>query len=298
VGELAASEYDMLVLEPTCTDWSSDDRGFDTSRMVESLKDSKAGDGIHRKLVLAYIDIGEAEDWRWYWTWSNGWEPGEPFPEDWPGFILAPDPDGWEGDYPVAYWDPAWKDIIIYGRDTETAAGRDYTSVLDEVLEHGFDGVYLDWVEGYEDPDIAEAAGDQGVDAAEEMAAFIEEIGDYGRDRNPDFIVVQQNAAALAEEQPETLSHVDAIAQEAIWYDGSAFDDWNDALGADIPQDPELTEYYIELLGAYLEEGLPVFDCEYAVEYAERAYALSYEHAFVPYCTRRPLSQLTTTPPP
>lgn len=298
VRELEGSEYDMLVLEPTCTDWSSEEKDFDTAGMVERLKDSTAGDGSHRKLVLAYIDIGEAEDWRWYWTWSRDWEPGEPFPPDWPDFIIAPDPDGWEGNYPVAYWDPAWQDIIIYGQDTGSHAERDYTSALDEVLVHGFDGVYLDWVEGYEDPDVVEAAERQGVDPIEEMASFIKEIGDYGRSIDPDFLVVQQNAAALGEERPETLSYIDAISQEAIWFDGTAFEDWDDPAGADIPQDPGLSDYYLELLGIYLDEGLPVFDCEYAVEEAGRAYALSRQEGFVPYCSRRPLSRLTTTPPP
>jgi len=70
----------MLALEPTRTDWSSDDTYFDTRGMVERLKQSSAHDGTHRKLVIAYIDIGEAEDWRWYW--SQEWPEGDPLPDD------------------------------------------------------------------------------------------------------------------------------------------------------------------------------------------------------------------------
>jgi cysteinyl-tRNA synthetase len=81
---LANSYYDMLVLEPTRTDWSSDDKYFDTKGIVARIKNSNASDGFHRKLVIAYIDIGEAEDWRWYWTWSYDWEIGQPRPADWP----------------------------------------------------------------------------------------------------------------------------------------------------------------------------------------------------------------------
>jgi len=73
VQALVDARYDLLVLEPTRTDWSSDDRYFDTGGMVARLKASPAHDGQHRKLVLAYLDIGQAEDWRWYWTWPSEW---------------------------------------------------------------------------------------------------------------------------------------------------------------------------------------------------------------------------------
>ena len=50
--------------------------------MVERLKQSSAHDGTHRKLIIAYIDIGEADDWRWYWNWSQEWQEGDPLPDD------------------------------------------------------------------------------------------------------------------------------------------------------------------------------------------------------------------------
>lgn len=80
IDRLASSLYDMLVLEPTRTDWSSDDKYFDTKAMVNELKNTKAHDGILRKLIIAYIDIGEVEDWRWYWKWSREWPEEEPLP--------------------------------------------------------------------------------------------------------------------------------------------------------------------------------------------------------------------------
>ncbi|GAI17477.1 unnamed protein product, partial [marine sediment metagenome] len=95
VDALANSHYDMLVVEPTRTDWSSDDKYFDTKAMVQRLKNTRGSDGIHRKLIIAYVDIGEAEDWRWYWTWSEEWPQGGPRPDGWPDYILTRDPDGW-----------------------------------------------------------------------------------------------------------------------------------------------------------------------------------------------------------
>ncbi len=298
VDRLAASDYDMLVLEPTRTDWSSDTKEFDTAGMVARLKQTAANDGSHRKLIIAYIDIGEAEDWRWYWTWSQDWTPGAPFPDDWPEYILALDPDGWEGNYPVAYWDDDWKDIVIYGDNQSVTEERDYVSIIDEVIRDGFDGIYLDWVEAFENETVIQAAREADLDPAEEMIAFIGEMRDYAAERNPDFLIIQQNAAALAEGHPELFGVIDAIAQEAVWYDGNATDDWLDSDGYDWINEQDLVEYYTGHLQRYLAAGVPVFSCEYALNYADDAYEKSYDAGYVPYVTRRSLSRLSTTPPP
>ncbi|UCC62587.1 MAG: endo alpha-1,4 polygalactosaminidase [Anaerolineae bacterium] len=298
VDALVASHYDMLVLEPTRTDWSSDDRYFDTRDMVRRLKNSRASDGVHRKLIIAYIDIGEAEDWRWYWTWSKDWNcAGDP-PADWPDYILACDPDGWSGNYPVAYWDEDWKDIVITGDHQGPDPGRDYSSVIDETIIDGFDGIYLDWVEGFDNEDVVAAAQAVGKDPAVEMIAFIQEMRDYATARNPSFLIIQQNAAALSDGHPELFGLIDAIAQEAVWYDGDATDEWDDPDGYDDINESSLTDYYIGYLDQYLDAGLPVFDCEYALDFADTAYANALSRGYVPYVTRRSLSRLTTTPPP
>lgn len=303
VAKLADSNYDMLVVEPTRTDWSSDDKYFDARGMVDRLKNTSAHDNQHSKLVVAYVDIGEAEDWRWYW-YKQGWSrednpgPDDPLPADWPDFILARDPDGWTGNYPVAYWDPRWKDIIIYGKNQDSAPYGDYSSVVDEVVKDGFDGIYLDWVEGYEFEAVQKKASADGVDPALEMIRFIEEIKSYARERKPGFLVIQQNAAALCDNHLELFDIVDAIAQEAVWYDGTGGDDWNDPNGCDYGNEESLTGYYLEYLDRFLENGVPVFNCEYACNYAQDAYKKSYSKSYAPYCTRRSLSNLSTTPPP
>jgi cysteinyl-tRNA synthetase len=296
IDALANSHYDMLVLEPTRTDQGDSD--FDTPAMVAQLKNSLASDGAHRKLVLAYIDIGEAEDWRWYWTWSTGWDCTGDAPADWPDYILACDPDGWGGDYPVAYWDPIWKDTIIYGNSHPPEPGRDYVSAIDEAIRDGFDGIYLDWVEGYEDAAVVAAAQAAGKDPAAEMIAFVQEMRDYARARDPGFLIIQQNAAALSEGHPELYGFIDGIAQEEVWYAGDATDDWDDPDGYDWVQEVSLTNYFLGHLQSYQAAGLPVFNCEYALAHAGTAYSNSYAEGLVPYVSRRSLSHLTTTPPP
>lgn len=297
VTALSTSNYDMLVIEPTKTDWSSNNsKNFDTKSMVSMLKSSKASDKVHRKLVIAYINIGEAEDWRWYWKWSK-WQSGDSRPGDLPNYVLIPDPDGWSGNFPVAYWDPEWKDIIIYGKDQDSSPYRDYKSTIDEAIDDGFDGVYLDWVEGYENEAVIAEAKKQGKDPQVEMIKFIKEIKDYAKSRDPDFIIIQQNGVGLCDGHPEIFSLIDGISQEAIWYDGTAFDDWDAPNGYDVPTDPELTNYYINYLEKYKEAGVPVFNCEYALNYSDDAYEKSYNFGFIPYCTRRSLSNITTVPP-
>jgi cysteinyl-tRNA synthetase len=298
VDLLVNSRYDLLVVEPTRTDWSSDDKLFDTRAMVDRIKSSTAHDGIHRKLIVAYIDIGEAEDWRWYWTWSQEWEPGDPRPVDWPDFILTHDPDGWEGNYPVAYWNLHWKDIIIYGNNQNSSPYGDYNSVIDETIRDGFDGIYLDWVEGFENEAVIQAANRAGKDPRTEMISFIREMKDYAEQRQPGFIIIQQNGSALVQGHAELLEIVHGIAQEGIWYEGDATDNWNDPDGYDWNVPADWRAEYFNNLAQYQSAGLPVFDCEYALQFANDAYSKSYNRNFIPYCTRRSLSRLTTTPPP
>lgn len=298
VDALVASHYDLLVIEPTRTDWSSADREFDTRSMVSRLKKSFAGDGEHRKLILAYIDIGEAEDWRWYWTWSTDYDCDGPLPEEWPSFIVACDPDGWGGTYPVAYWDSRWKDIAIYGNAQSSHPYGNYSSILDETIKDGFDGIYLDWVEAFSNDAVIDAAAEAGKDPATEMIAFIRQIREYARARRPGFLLVQQNAPELLDGHPELTSVIDALAQEAVWYDGDATDSWEAPDGHDSVNAPILTKWYLRWLKQYRDAGVPVFDCEYALDYADHAYEKSRGNEFIPYATRRSLGRLTTTPPP
>ncbi|HIP23047.1 MAG TPA: hypothetical protein EYG79_05560, partial [Rhodobacteraceae bacterium] len=90
--QISDSDYNMVVIEPIYTE--AENTGFPIEATLARL---------HQKprIVLAYIDIGQAEEWRTYW--QPNWRIGAP------SWIVANDPDGWEGNYPVAYWHPAWK---------------------------------------------------------------------------------------------------------------------------------------------------------------------------------------------
>lgn len=282
IDQLIQSKYDVLVIEPVRTEKLSLD--FDTKAMVKRIKDSKGSDGVSRKLVIAYINIGEAEDWRWYWKWSSNDK------KSWPGYIIGGDPDGWSGDYPVAYWDKDWKNLCIYGGASSKADG--YSSLLEEAIEDGFDGVYLDWVEGYSENIVMEKAKRDKVDAKGEMISFLSEIRKYSKSKKEDFLIIQQNGVELYKGFPEVFDYIDAVAQEAIWYDGSSFDDWEDPAGADMIQNRETSTTYIENLKKYMEKGKVVFNVEYADKFKKEALKRSKENGFIPYCSKRPLSKL------
>lgn len=95
---------------------------------IASLK-LKPGGGS--RLLIAYMSIGEAENYRYYW--KKGWRNGTP------SFIYRKNPD-WPGNYKVFYWDPEWKNIITGNPDSYTQ----------KILDAGFDGVYLDIIDAFE----------------------------------------------------------------------------------------------------------------------------------------------------
>lgn len=254
--ELERSRYEMLVLEPTRT--AHDDaatRAFNTAALVKQLKESAGVNGTNRKLVIAYIDIGQAEDWRWYWKWSrkSDWDPSkQEKPADWPSWIITHDPE-WIGNFPVAYWHADWHRIVVDGgfvwqNDTVSVdssvgnGGAGYRSIVDEVITDGFDGIYLDWVEAFSDESVVAAAKAAGIDPVASMFDLIEEMRTYGRNRftelgrDPnEWIVIQQNAPDLAEStDPRRFTIIDGIAEEGVWWEGWGDAEWDNSEGYDI----------------------------------------------------------------
>jgi uncharacterized protein (TIGR01370 family) len=301
VQKIVDSKYDMIVIDPTVTY----DPEFNAADMVAKIKASKASDGVHRKLVIAYIDIGQAEEWRWYWDGHTTYEENGLCKnsyvqaiQSWAPFVVACDPDGWAGNYPVAFWDEDWKDIVINGTGFGSHLNLYFDSMLDEVIQDGFDGVYLDWVEAWEMEAVQDRAADEGKDPGQEMLKFIKEMRTYGKQYNSGFIVIQQNSSELIDEvgAAQIKTAVDAIAQEGVWWDGvGGNDDWDDSEGYDYASC--CTNYYLTRLRKYKAAGLPVFVCDYALSKSSQVYQKSAAEGFIGYATRRSLSRLTTTPP-
>lgn len=273
IDKLADSHYDLLVIDQTRS--LQGDEDYDSKEDVAYLKDSANSRG-GKKLVVCYVDVGEAESYRWYW--EEEWEVGDP---DW---ILAEDPDGWDENYPVKFWDEEWKDIM--------------KETIDRIIEDGYDGIYLDWLEIYSFEPVDEAAEDEDLDPVEELTVFVTELSQHAHAKDPDFLFIAQNAAELGT-FPEYTKLFDAIAQEAVWYDGTGDPDTSKQHG-DEPWDPDESRELAYQLEEWQNQGIPVFNAEYAQESdnVKRAYKLGKENDFITYVTLRPLEQLTATTPP
>lgn len=170
LARLRASKFDLCVIDYAHdgTEWTKEE--------IAGLRQDK--------VVLSYLSIGEAEDYRWYW--QKGWKP------EW----LGPENPDWPGNYKVKYWHEDWQKIVF--------------EYLDRILAQGFDGVYLDILDAYafwKDEKRARAL----------MIEFVQKIAKRGREKNAKFRIFVQNAEELLADDGY-LKAIDGIGREEIWY--------------------------------------------------------------------------------
>jgi cysteinyl-tRNA synthetase, unknown class len=116
------TNYDLIIM-----DLFINNEQFSAAE-IESMKHKKDG-GM--RLLICYMSIGEAEDYRYYW--QTGWSSNKP------SWLGSENPD-WPGNYQVKYWEKEWQNII-YGNDQSYAK---------KILNAHFDGVYLDIIDAFE----------------------------------------------------------------------------------------------------------------------------------------------------
>ncbi|SCY06466.1 endo alpha-1,4 polygalactosaminidase [Flavobacterium caeni] len=119
--DIAQTNYDVVII-----DLFFHTKPF-TPDEIKQLQ-TKANGG--KRIVLAYISIGSAENFRYYW--DGNWIVGDP---KW----IKKKYEGYRDEFYVEYWNPEWQKII-YGNDQ---------SYMKKILDAGFDGAYLDNVEAY-----------------------------------------------------------------------------------------------------------------------------------------------------
>jgi cysteinyl-tRNA synthetase len=123
ITAVTATNYDLLIM-----DFFFKDGTEFTGAEISQLK-NKANGG--KRLVVSYMSIGEAENYRYYW--QTAWD------SNLPSWMAAENPD-WPGNFKVRYWETEWQNII-FGNDT---------SYLKKIISANFDGVYLDIIDAFE----------------------------------------------------------------------------------------------------------------------------------------------------
>ena len=191
-GEIAASPFDLVVI-----DYSRDGTGIGAHTLDDVQSMRRKADG-GRRVVLSYMSIGEAEDYRYYWDAKWKMNP--------PAWLDRENPD-WPGNYKVRYWNPEWR-ALIFG---------DPDAYLDKIIAAGFDGVYLDIIDAFEYYEATHSA------AANDMVGFVMALSAYAKSKKPDFLVFPQNGEILLED-PRYLAAIDGIGKEDLFYAGDEDD--------------------------------------------------------------------------
>ena len=123
ITAVTSTNYDLLIMDL----FFKDNTQF-TSSEITQLK-NKANGG--KRLILSYMSIGEAENYRYYWQPS--WNTNKP------SWLDTQNPN-WAGNYKVKYWNTEWQNIIYDNNN----------SYLKKIIDSNFDGVYLDIIDAFE----------------------------------------------------------------------------------------------------------------------------------------------------
>ena len=240
-GKIARCGFDLVVI-----DYCGDDRPF-SSAEVEAMRQRPDGG---RRLMLAYMSIGEAESYRLYW--DESWRRRPP---SWLGKV---NPD-WDENYAVRFWDPEWQTIIF-----------DYA---DRVVTAGFDGVYLDKVDAFEEMGRKDA-----------MADFVASLAARVKSKRAGFLVVSQNGQQLIS-NAKFRNAIDAFAREDLFY---GEDEDGERNGEDSIRDS------IAVLARFAADGKPVLVVEYprTAEQARSVRREIAEQGFIGLVARRDLDTL------
>jgi len=121
LSAIDATNFDVILI-----DLFFEETAFTTAEINE-LKTKANG---AQRLVIAYMNVGSAENYRYYW--QDDWKLHNP---NW----IKKKYDGYEDEFWVEFWNEDWQKIIFGNNDSYTK----------KIIDAGFDGAYLDNVEAY-----------------------------------------------------------------------------------------------------------------------------------------------------
>ncbi len=166
--------------------------------------------GQPQRKVIAYISIGEAEDYRPYWR--KEWGTRKSLSTAAPSWLGTENPE-WKGNYRVKYWHAEWQRLML--------------SAVDDAMARGFDGVYLDIVDGFE---TFEQQGKEFIDDRKnpetkqsyrrDMVDWVKAIAARAREKNSAALVIPQNGSQLLA-HADFLTAISAIGIEDLFTNGN-----------------------------------------------------------------------------
>jgi cysteinyl-tRNA synthetase len=172
---------------------------------LEQMRNGKPG-----RRIIAYISIGEAEDYRPYW--HKEWASKDKLTKAAPAWLDVENPE-WKGNYRVKYWRPEWQKLVL--------------NSIDDAMSRGFDGVYLDIVDAFETFErdgrnyIDDRANPEtGQSFRRDMVDWVKAIAARARSRNPAAMVIPQNGSQLLA-NADFLAMISAIGIEDLFTNGN-----------------------------------------------------------------------------
>jgi cysteinyl-tRNA synthetase len=219
---LAAAPHEAAVID-LARDGGGD---YFTADEIAALQDSG-------KTVYAYFSMGSIETYR----------PEYPAVAE-TDMILNQWGD-WPDEYFVQYWDQQWWDLVMAPR-------------LDQAAAAGFDGVYLDVPNAYEEIDLALVPGETRESLAQQMADLVIAADAHAGD---ELQILVQNSPELRE-LPGYVDAIDGIGIEELFF-----------LATDEPCDEDWCAENLDDTRAIRDAGKLILAVDYASEEANTAEA-------------------------
>jgi uncharacterized protein (TIGR01370 family) len=211
--------------------------------------DRIAADPTGTKLIFTYVDVAEASSILEPSLFNNG-----PLPS-WFG---NPNPCC-SGLYTVQYWNPAWEPLIFDN--------------IDQAVANGFDGIFLDVLDG----DLEWSAGNpEGnpvyPNAVSAMATLVADIRNYVNTNYPSkkFYLMGNEPTEIAVANVASLKNLDAIFNEVAYYLPSQN---NGTIAA--YDGTSIANYTVSTLAPlYRSAGVPIFGNDYPTPLSDTSAAL------------------------
>jgi cysteinyl-tRNA synthetase, unknown class len=268
--ELQRSPYDLLVLDATTG--LAAQRPFRRAE-TESLK--RKADGSPR-LVLSYLSVGESEDYRPEYFSKEYME------EDAPDWLMEENKD-WKGNRIIKFCADGWQKTILGDENGKSVYNSVDSSPLYRLMDLGFDGIYLDRVDVYEE------VGKQCPNAEERMVDFVVKLAAHARKRNPYFMVILQNAEDLLK-HPRMVKALDAVAKESLFHGWGGGDGSNGSA----TNSADSIKWSTDRMNLMKKAGRPVFVVDYPGSRARADLSVKRirEQGYVPYIAPKSLGVL------